>query len=87
MEERDDTDVRSSATKSLSSHHNSDGGCERAREGSNVSSHPRMSFSPVSDWMPERQRKESAGTTGAVQEVSKAKLIGRLSQIARWNLH
>ena len=53
-------------------------GFERARRGSNVSSHRRMSFSPVGDWMPPKDRKPSLVSTALqFEEVSKFKRICR----------
>ncbi|OAP64537.1 hypothetical protein AYL99_00509 [Fonsecaea erecta] len=51
-------------------------GFERERRGSNVSSHRRMSFNPVSDWMPPKDRKPSVVTIALqFEEVSKRKRI------------
>lgn len=52
-------------------------GFERDRQGSNVSQHRRMSFSPVGDWSPPHDRKASVASAAlAVEEVSKSKRIG-----------
>ena len=60
-------------------------GFERARGDSNVSAHRRMSFSPVSDWMPPKDRKPSLVSTALqFEEVSKFKRICRWS--ASWEL-
>jgi hypothetical protein len=56
-------------------------GFERERRGSNVSTPRRMSFNPVSDWVPQKdhERRESV-VTAALQfeEVSKRKRVRKL---------
>ena len=46
-------------------------GFDQQRRGSSASTHRRMSFNPVADWVPERQRKESVATVLAFKEISK----------------
>jgi hypothetical protein len=54
-------------------------GLQMGREGTRASiSHRRMSFNPVSDWMPELQKRPSVSSTYTREEVSKGKRIGEL---------
>lgn len=55
-------------------------GLQMGREGTRASiSHRRMSFNPVSDWVPELQKGPSVPPTYTREEVSKGKRIGELA--------
>jgi hypothetical protein len=55
-------------------------GLQMGREGTRASiSHRRMSFNPVSDWVPELQKRPSVSSAFAREEVSKGKRIGELA--------
>jgi hypothetical protein len=52
-------------------------GLQMGREGTQESmSHRRMSFNPVSDWIPETTKRHSIVSTYTHEEVSKGKRIG-----------
>jgi hypothetical protein len=55
-------------------------GLQMGREGTRESiSRRRMSFNPVSDWVPESHKRQSVVTTYTKEEVSKGKRIGELA--------
>ena len=60
-------------------------GLERQRRGSNVTEARRMSFNPVSDWVPPKddRRLSNDSTPLAFEEVSKRRRIGKHKQHKR----
>jgi hypothetical protein len=55
-------------------------GLQMGREGTRASiSHRRMSFNPVSDWVPELRKRPSVSSIYTREEVSKGKRIGELA--------